>query len=66
MSSTEVLQRLQQSLAALKQYFSPSRKQEGIGNLAQLVLFAEHAAKVGKLGEVILNTAHHKQSHHTH
>lgn len=54
MSSTDVLQRLQQSFAALKQYFSLSRKQEGIGNVAQLVLFAEHAAKV-----FILIKTHH-------
>ena len=42
-----VLQKkLEQSLVALREYFSPSKKQEGIGNVAQLVLFAEHAAKV--------------------
>ena len=38
--------RLEQSFKALQHYFSPSRKQEGAGNPAQLVLFAEHAAKV--------------------
>lgn len=47
MSSKGVLQKkLEQSLVALREYFSPSKKQEGIGNVAQLVLFAEHAAKV--------------------
>jgi hypothetical protein len=49
MSSKNVVQKkLQQSLAALREYFSPCKKQEGIGNVAQLVLFAEHAAKVRK------------------
>ena len=42
----EVEKRLKESFGALQHYFSPSRKQEGTGNPAQLVLFAEHAAKV--------------------
>ena len=46
MSSPDVVKRLNQSFSALQQYFSPSRKQEGTGNPSQLVLFAEHAAKV--------------------
>lgn len=59
MSSNDIVQkRLQQSFAVLQQYFSLSRKQEGIGNVAQLVLFAEHAAKV----LLIPIKAHRKQS----
>lgn len=37
---------LEQCYAALKEHFSPSRKQEGTGNPSQLVLLAEHALKV--------------------
>ena len=37
---------MEQSFAALQEYFSPSRQHENTSNPAQLVLFAEHALKV--------------------
>lgn len=40
-------ERLKQSYAALKEYFSLSKRQDSVGNPAQLVVFAEHAVKVG-------------------
>ena len=40
-------QKLEESFAALKEYFTPSRQSESSSNPAQLVLFAEHAIKVG-------------------
>ena len=50
----DVHKRLEQSHVALKAYFSPGRKQDSLGNPAQLIVFAEHAVKVG-----VLNKAHH-------
>ena len=50
----DVDKRLQQSHVALKAYFSSGRKQDNLGNSAQLIVFAEHAVKVS-----VLNKAHH-------
>lgn len=40
--------RLKQSYECLKEYFSSSQKLDAKCNPAQLVVFAEHAAKVGQ------------------
>ena len=37
---------VQKSFAALKSYFTPATRSETGGNIAQLVLFAEHVLKV--------------------
>ncbi len=39
-------ERIKQSHAALKEYFSPSKRHQSSGNPAQLIVFAEHAIKV--------------------
>ena len=59
-SAEEEVEKLQKTFAALQKYFSPSRKQEGTGNSAQLVLFAEHAAKVFAPVVEFLIEAHRK------
>ncbi len=46
MADLKMEKQLEESFVTLQHYFSPSRKQEGTGNPAQLVLFAEHATKV--------------------
>ena len=48
MESCSQDEKLAKSFAALKEYFTPSRKSESASNPAQLVLFAEHAIKVGR------------------
>ncbi|XP_064381874.1 cilia- and flagella-associated protein 46-like [Halichondria panicea] len=40
-------ERIKQSHAALKEYFSPSKRHQSSGNPAQLIVFAEHAIKNG-------------------
>ena len=54
-SGSELRQQFQQSYTALKEYFSPSCPRDGTSNPGQLVLFAEHAAKVTLL---IMHTHH--------
>jgi len=53
---------MEQSFAALQEYFSPSRQHENASNPAQLVLFAEHAVKVKSIdgGSYILMNAHRR------
>ncbi len=41
-----MVERIKQSHAALKEYFSPSKRHQSSGNPAQLIVFAEHAIKV--------------------
>ena len=43
----EVVHSLQESFLALKNHFTPERKTDAGSNIAQLVIFAEHAVKVG-------------------
>ena len=54
--AAEVKKKLEQSFATIREYFSPSRRQEVCGNIVQLVLFAEHAAKVS-LSELFNSTS---------
>ena len=42
----EIVGSLQQSFLALKNHFTPERRTDAGSNVAQLVIFAEHAVKV--------------------